>query len=314
MGNNSSNIDLLKTLFPYLSTPVSGALIFLVLTPSISFSPYFPVILFGGFVTFLVSLLSTMAKKLGWLKFFYHIAGTAVAGFVVVSWARYQSISVSIIVEILVLISIFIALIITRKKIAKNYKKKYLPIVLAGLIIAGLMPILTIIQNIGQPPLLIVSPSEHFLTFVKQDNATSPQLFEKEVSVNIAGVYANIYNIRLKLESLNPLIISFLDNKENGPVEIPFLERGQTQNTTMRIELSSQLQSGTYNVTLNYVYSDGLTRPYQGSNYVLVSVFDGSTIPVSTPLYIYSVAFLVSFAFEILIAIFLRRRRRRIPS
>lgn len=146
-----------------------------------------------------------MEKKLGWKACFWNIFGIGIAGFVVVSWARYQSFFVSILVELLIVISVVIALTIRRKKIAKYYKK-YLPLVLSGLIIAGLLPVATIVQNIGQRPVLVVSPSDQFITFTELNNLTNSQHLNQNITVNITGVYANIWDVKLTAESPNPCL------------------------------------------------------------------------------------------------------------
>ena len=109
------------------------------------------------------------------------------------------------------------------------------------------------------------------------------------------------------------MFASYLDNIENGPVKIPFLERGQTQNVTLRIEISSQLQIGTYNVTLNYVYSDALGREYQGSNNVLVTVVTVSIAASSTAGLYYAIAAIVVVAAVGISGFMLWKQKRNRP-
>jgi hypothetical protein len=271
MGSSS---DLLKVLLPGLSPAVSLGLATLVLDPSISISPYFYPILIGGFATFAVSLGSTISlKKPSWKTYFWHILGIGLAAFVVVSWARYQSLVVSILAEFVILISIIIGLLFNRKKIRSRYRKYSALVVFSGLIIIGLFPVASIIQNIGEAPYLVVSPSEKFVYLSKLPIEGNVQFtLIQQDNISITSVYANAWDFRLTTQSSNPYLALYLDDKENGPVEIPFLERGRSLFSNLRIEASQFVENGTYNVTLNFSYTDGLGKSYQGSNEVLVFV------------------------------------------
>ena len=56
------------------------------------------------------------------------------------------------------------------------------------------------------------------VTFTGHDNLTDTRAMSQDV--NIAGVYANIYDVKLTAELPNPSFAVYLDNKENGPVDI----------------------------------------------------------------------------------------------
>ena len=247
-----------------ISNSVSALLAYLILDPNISLSPYFFVIIVLGFATFTFSLGSSIAKKQSWEKYLWNIVGVCLAGYVVVSWARYASIFFSLLMLFTIIMLIIGALVFRRKKLLKNYGKYGALIVCLGLIIVGFFPVVAIAQNVGDSPLVVVSPLEKFLII---DNSKVEQSF----NITIVSVYANAWDFKLTAEKNGPLLAIYLDNKENGPVEIPFLERGRLQQSELLIERSYQLPNGNYTLTLNFSYKDAIGKTYEDSAFVFLS-------------------------------------------
>lgn len=257
------NIDYPRVLLAGINPLVSTVLANLVLDPTVSLSPNFVPILVGGIVTFVISLGLFFEKKHGLKAGVWHIASIGLAGFVLVSWARYHSIFVSAIMEILIAASIAIALLFIRKAIATRYGRRGAILVYVGLFLAGLLPAITIIQNLGESPVLVVSPSSKFVQLSRAG-------MKQNITVSIASVYANAWDFRLTAEPNSTLLTAYLDSKEKGPVEIPFLERGRDSSLTLRIDTSPQILNGTYSIILNFTYKDSISKTYGDSTDVEV--------------------------------------------
>lgn len=261
----SDNSGSLKALIAAggLTLPASTLLTNLVLEPTVSLDVSFYVILGIGFVFFTISLGSFFAKKHDFKQAAWHIASMSFAGLVFVSWARYQSLLVSIIAALIILAAIAFAAVSRRGEIASNYSKNK-TLVYVGLFLAVLLPFAPILQNIGHRPELVLTPSTKFMYIY-------PPGSEETVTVSIASAYANVWDIALTAEPSTTSIAAYLDGKEGGPVEIPFLERSRDTSCELKIETSPELELGNYNITLDASYKDGVGKTYQEST--LIEVF-----------------------------------------
>jgi len=250
-----------KKVLSGISPSVSIMLENLIQDPRISLSPYFYILLLGGFVTFAISLGRFIGKKRGWVKTIWDVTGIALAGFVLVSWARYDSILASIIMEILMVTAIGITCLSMQKAKAKRYTRH--SIVYLGLVIAVLFPLIAILPHVTDIPMVVVSPSPKFVLLSKAETRYS--------NVSVASVYASAWDVRLTAESPNLLAV-YLNGREKGPVEIPYLERGREVSLPLRVETSPQIPAGDYNVTLSFRYKDAFGKTYDGSTNVLIIV------------------------------------------
>jgi hypothetical protein len=247
-----------------ISLPVSTLLQNLILDPTLSFSPYFYPILVGGFVTFLISLGEFITKKHVWSEGVWNVAGIGLAGFVIVSWARYQSIFVSLMAELAIIGAIVIVLLLTRTATTKRYGKRGTRIVFFGVILATLFPMATIIQNVGEPPVVMVSPLPN--PYVEFTSYNYPREVQNQtLNVSISCAFANAWEFRLTAETNQSLLSAYLDDIKNGPVEIQFLERGRVYSSVLRIVASPDIPDGTYSVTLHFSYKDGIGQSYTKS-------------------------------------------------
>ena len=262
LDSSKKALEISKTLLSWMSLPVAIMLEFLILNPRISLSPYFVPILVGGIVVFLISLGRFVEKKHGWIECVYQIAAVCIAGFVLVSWARYRSSLISIMMGIVIIAIIAIALFFGRKTIKKY--RRYRALVYLGLVLSALLPLTAILPYPDETPLLVVSPAPKFIQV--------PEAGEGEnISVTVASVYSSAWDIKLTAESPELLVV-YLDSREKGPVEIPFLERDREFPLVLRVETSPRISNGTYNVTLNFQYKDAIGKTYADSTNVEVSV------------------------------------------
>jgi len=255
--------ELSKKLASGLSPAVGLMLDSLVLDPEISLSPYFWTILVFGSVTFVISLGRFLEKKHEWEGGVWHIAGICLAGFALVSWARYDSFLTSFLMEAIIIAIIGGAFFLCRKRLAGAYGK-HRRVAYLGLFLCVLLPLTAILPHAGERPLLIVSPSPKFITIPEAG-------MTQNINVTLTSVYANAWNIRLTAESYRLLAV-YLDSREKGPVEIPFLEHGRELIKTLRVETSPQIENGAYSVTLNFEYKDALGQIHTGSSSVEVIV------------------------------------------
>jgi hypothetical protein len=272
-----------------LTAPASTMLTNLVLEPTVSLDISFWVILGIGFVFFTLSLGSLFAEKHDFKQAAWHIASMSFAGFVFVSWARYQSLLVSGIAALVILATIVFGTIFSKKKIASFYSKNKI-LVYGGLILAVILPLAPVVQNIGRPPELVITASPKFIYMTDGS--------EKTINVTIFAAYANVWDIAVTSEPSTTSIAAYLDDKEGGPIEIPFLERSHNITCKFKIEVSPELEVGPYNLTLNSIYTDGIGNSYQKSNLLEINIYDNSTSPspltdnyvIASPLLITSIA------------------------
>ena len=256
-------LEISKKLLSGISPPVGFMLANLILDPEISLNPYFLTLLIGGVATFVISLGRFVEKKHSWRKGVWHVAGICLAGFVLVSWARYSSVLTSIMAEILIIAVVGIVFLLTRKALTAKYGK-YRRLAYVGLVLGALLPVAPILQHLAETPVLVVSPSPKFVQL--------PQAgMGQNINVSVASVYASAWDIRLTAES-SDLLAVYIDSREKGPIEIPPLERGRELPYVLRVETSPRISNGTYNVTLNFQYKDAIGKTYADSTNVEVSV------------------------------------------
>lgn len=257
--------EISKKLLSGISPLVGIMLELLILDPKISLSPYFLIILVGGFVIFLISLGLFIKKKHGWAKGVWNVAGICLAGFVLVSWARYSSALASIMMGILIIAVIVVAFFWTRKALTAKYGR-YKALVYLGLVLSAILPLTAILPHLAETPVLVVSPSPKFVMLPQAGMGQS-------INVSVASVYSSAWDIQLTAQSeSSDLLAVFLDGREKGPVEIPFLERGRELPLVLRVETSPRIPRGTYNIALDFQYKDAIGKTYAGSTNVEVNV------------------------------------------
>jgi hypothetical protein len=286
-----------------ISPLVSFMLDNLVLAPEISLSPYFFTLLVGGIVFFVISLGRFVEKKHAWKNGVWHVAGICLAGYVLVSWARYYSALASIVMGILIIAVIGIVFLLTRKKLARRHgKRKHRALVYLGLILSALLPLATTLAHLEETPLLVVSPSPKF---VQLTHAGMGQ----NINVSVVSVYSGAWDIQITAESKSSdLLAVYLDGREKGPIEIPFLERGRELPLMLRVETSPRIPNGTYSVALNFQYKDAIGKTHNDSGNVEVTV---GTVPIVSymPMYTILIAIFIMVAVVILLVMFMRLRR-----
>jgi len=238
-------------------------LVSLVLPPEISINPYFWLVLLGGCVTFAICLIRFLGRKHGRANGVWQVAGVCAAGFVLVSWAMYLSFLASTLMEAVVAVLILCGCYLSRAIVRKNYGKRR-RLVYLGLFLCALFPLTSILSHVGETPVVVVSPSEKFVALSRVDTT-------KNITVSITSVYSSAWNFRLTAQS-SELLAVYLDGREEGAVEIPFLERGRESIKFLRIQASPLITNGTYNVTLNFQYQDYLWKVYNGSTGLQVAV------------------------------------------
>lgn len=249
----------------------------LIQDPRFSFDPRFPIYLLAGFAAFAVSLYRFLFFK-GKHDFkggVHHTLGMSFAGFVLVSWSKYQSATLSIVMLLLILIALCFAYLREKATLETKYGKDActIPVALFVSAVFSLIPIMPSLLPIllsGWAPSVHVSPSS---TFINMPSAGMSNV----TNVGIKSVNGDAWNIRLTAKSPNRQIAVYLDDIKNGPVEIPFLRRGDNLSSVLKIETSPLIPSGSYIVILNYMYTD-ISRNYTGSENV--EVFVGE-LPIS---------------------------------
>jgi hypothetical protein len=291
--------ELSKQLLSGLSPPISLMLGSLIQDPQFSLDPYFWVVLVGGSVTFAISLYRFLEKKHGWVTGVWNVAGVGLAGFVLVSWAGYDSFLTSIMIEAVVMVAIVIGFLLRRKALVEDYGRRNSRLVYLGLVLGALLPLAVILPHISETPVLKVSPSQY--VSVLHGGMT------ESTNVAIASFYANVWDIRVTTESPKGVAV-YLDGTKDGPVEIPFLEHGRKYVGTIRLETSPMIQNGTYYVPLRFQYRDALGHIYQGSEGI--SVYVGYESPTSSPpISGFTVESVILGVIIALFVLFLRRRR-----
>jgi len=256
-------LEISKKLLSGISPPVGFMLANLILDPEISLNPYFLTLLIGGVATFVISLGRFIEKKHSWRKGVWHITGICLAGFVLVSWARYRSAFTSVMMGMLIISVIGIVFLLRRKAIVKKYRR-YRALVYLGLVLSAIFPLTTTLPYLEEKPVLVVSPAPKFIQVPEAGMG-------QNISVTVASVYASAWDIKLTAESPELLAV-YLDSREKGPIEIPFLERDRERPLMLRVETSPRISNGTYNVALNFQYKDSIGKTYVDSTNVEVSV------------------------------------------
>jgi len=265
MGTNTDSGKWPLAILGGISLPVSTALANLVLDPTASLSPNFYPTLVGGFVTFLLSLGVFAGKKYSFQENAWHFASMGLAGFILVYWARYNSVLLSLMVEVILVIALAVSCFVLRKELAKRYGKRRI-VAYAGLILVALLPVTAIIQNMGEQPLVVATPSPKYV-MISQGGLS------QDGNVTVESVYADAWNVKVTSQSPTYLLTAYLDGRENGPIDIPFLERGRTDSIwALKIDTSPQIENDTYSVILNCTYRDGLGRIFEDSTVITVYV------------------------------------------
>ncbi len=260
-----------------VSAPASTVLANYVLDPAVSLTPYYAVILGFGFVFFLLAIGVFFDQKAPFTlkESAWNILSMGIAGFVFVSWARYTSLIWSIIAFVFVFASVLVAVLYKRKDIKSNYKKGKI-LVYAGFFAALLLPGATIIQNIGQPPVLSLSPLPPQIVF------RPPSVEDQNSTITISTTLGSAWNLEISAKADEPnVIFPYLDGKMS-PVEFGYLERGRDVNISLVIKTADNIEDGVYDVALNYKYYDWLSKMYNGTQRISV-VIDLQPNPTPTP-------------------------------
>jgi hypothetical protein len=174
----------------------------------------------------------------------------------------YLSFLASTLMEVVLAVLILYGCHLSRAKVRKNYGKRR-RVVYLGLFLCALFPLTSILSHVGEAPVVLVSPSEKFVAL--------SQAATKNLTLSITSVYSSAWNFRLTAQTYELLAV-YLDGREGGALEIPFLERGRESVKLLRIQSSPQIANGTYNVTLNFEYRDYFWRFYKGSTSLQVIV------------------------------------------
>ena len=208
--------EISKKLLSGISPLIAMMLELLILDPRVSLSPYFFLILVGGFAIFVICLGLFAKKKHGWVNGVWGVAGICVAGFVLVSWARYRSAVTSIMMGILVIAVVGTAFLLTRKALAARYGRDR-SLVYLGLVLSAVLPLAAILPHLAETPELVVSPSPKFVQL--------PQAgMEQNINVSVASVYGSVWDIQLTAESeSSDLLAVYLDGREKGPIELSLI-------------------------------------------------------------------------------------------
>lgn len=269
-----SGFDQIKSLFSGISTPISLMLSNLIQDPSFSLDPHFYIFLIIGFANFIISLYRFTEKEHSSVKNIWHITGIGLAGFVLVSWAKYYSGLTSIAMEILIIATVIITLFFMRTRLDKRYGK-YRVLIYLGLVLSAVIPVMAMLPF--EKPVLVVSPLSKFVTL------SAPGM-NQSVNININSTLGGSHNIQLTAEPYGggDVLAVYLDGKERGPIEIPYLARGQGKSSVIRIETSPKIPAVTYDIFLNFTYKDLIGNAYTGSNTVEVTVINVSGTPIST--------------------------------
>jgi len=290
-------LEISKKLLSGISPPIGFMLANLILDPETSLNPYFWTLLLAGVVTFIISLGRFIEKKHSWRKGVWHIAGTCLAGFVLVSWARYRSALTSVMMGLLIMSAIGIVFLLRRETLADKYGR-HRALVYLGLVLCAVLPLVAIVPNLTERPVLVVSPSPKFVQLPEPG-------MRQNINVSVATVYANAWDIRLTAESSNLLAV-YIDSREKGPIEIPFLERGRELPLVLKVETSPRISPGIYDVALNFEYKDAMGNTYADSTSVEVTVGEVFLAPSS------SLLFVVVVIAAVLIASYLYIRQERL--
>jgi len=300
-----SGFDQIKSLFSGISTPISIMLSNLIQDPRFSLDPYFYIFLIIGFANFIISLYRFFEKKHSPLKNIWHITGIGLAGFVLVFWGKYYSGLTSIAIEILIIATVVITFFFMRISLNKRYGK-YKVLIYLGLVLSAVIPVVAMLPF--EKPVLVVSPLSKFVTL------SAPGM-NQSVNININSTLGNAHNIQLTAEPYGggDLLAVYLDGKERGPIEFPYLARGQGESSVLRIETSPKIPASNYDIFLNFTYKDLIGNAYTGSNTVEVIIINGSGIsptpPVTAPSTNLSLILSVIIIIGLIVVILFLRRK-----
>lgn len=254
---------ILKELLTGLSLPASIMLTHLVLDPTISLNPYFAAILAGGVASFGTSLGLFLEKKQTWYKGIWHFASIGLAGFVLVYWGRYDSFLTGIKMEVLIIVAIASTLLWRREVLAAWYEKSRIAVYLM-LILCALFPVTAIGFHVAETPVVTVSPSPKFVVLPRAGMG-------QNINVSVVCSHACAWDIRLTVSS-SDLLAVYLDSRERGPIEIPYLEPNRGLPLVLRVDTSPRIPTGIHNVALSYQYKDAFGRAYAGTANVEIIV------------------------------------------
>jgi len=250
-----------RRLLGYLILPLGLVLTIPALDPRMSIGTRLWVFVVFAAVLFLVSLVMILERKQPLWRIFYHALGISILGFALVCWARYLSALASIVAEASIMIAVALKFLSRRAAIARYGKNRGL-IYLAFIMIV-LLPSTAIVPHLTDTPTVVVSPSPKSL--VLQPGTT------RTIDLYVATVHSSAWHIEVTAESPELLVV-YLDHKERGPIEIPFLEQGQELNQTLRLQASPLIPNGTYKVEVDIQYRDAIGEIHNGSTNIEVLV------------------------------------------
>jgi hypothetical protein len=264
----TTNLSQAKTLIGLgaISAPASTVLANLVLDPKISFTPYYIVVLGIGFVFFVLSLGVFFEQKAPFTlkESAWNIFSIGIAGFVFVSWARYQSLIWSAIAAAIMFVSILGAILFKRKDIGSNYQKGKV-LVYVGLFAIMVLPVATVAQNFGQSPEIFLTANPPEIIF-----NDSNQL-EQSTNITVSTVYGSAWQVTITADCSEQKVYTYLDGKMN-PVEYGMLDRGSDANLTLLTKVSQEISDGVYTIALHYKFADWLSQTHEGTKLIWVNV------------------------------------------
>ena len=271
---NMTNAQLeLSNKLTYASLTFSVILTMATMDPALSLSPYFWIVPFLASIGFVISLHSFFMKRHDFLRSLWHLTAVCFAGLAAVLWSRYISAIAAIVAELAFAGTIGLGCWLRNTLIAGH--GRYRRLVYLGLIVCALVPAAAIVPHLAGPPTVLVSPKPKFVVLEAGGTRT--------LSLGVASVYGDAWDVRLAAESPE-LIAVYLDTREKGPLTIQYLEQGKEQQQTMSVETSPQITNGTYDVKVNFEYTDALGRIYHDSTefQVLVGPYPQPRCIIST--------------------------------
>jgi len=245
----------------YASLAISVMLTMATLNPEFSLSPYFWIAPFLAGIGFAISLQSFLKKRHDFLRSLFHLTAVCFAGLAAVLWSRHISAFAAIVAELIIGGAIGLGYWL-RNSLVAGYGR-YRRLAYLGLIICALVPAAAIIPHFVETPTVVVSPKPKFIVLDAGGTRT--------LSLDVASVYGDAWNVHLTAEPPE-LIAVHLDGREKGPLKIQYLEEGNEQLQTMSVETSPQITNGTYNIKVNFEYTDAWGKIHQDSTEVQVLV------------------------------------------
>jgi len=287
---------------------VASLLVIYLQDPTSSLNPSYPLLIIGACASFIFSLGDFLERKHGWKRTVWDVIGVLLAGFVLLSWSRYYSFSATLIADSFLMISMVLATTMRRRQIAKWYGGRWKTIIFVALILVAIVPLGAVTISTNGRPIVVVSPTQSYLSLHERESSNVP--------VQVASVYSSAWNISVAVKSSGPLAV-YLNGIRNGPIEIPFLDRGANKTVFLRVETSPRITGGSYNVTLSFTYADSLGGRYSGSTNVEVDVCRVSEVcPVPAGNIIPGVVGIVAVLAVglVLVLLLLGRRRPKVPG